>query len=79
MPASSYQQYDTVFIILRAIDPASGTRTPENAVALVKALWTQAAAEAEVVRLNQGNPEQGSLYFWKATRLERHPAPALTR
>ncbi len=68
--------YDRVFVILRVDTSPSRERVPEAAVALLKALWSEAAADAEVERLNRGNREHGSLYFWKATRLERRPVAA---
>jgi hypothetical protein len=41
----------------------------------LKALWSQAAAEVEVARLNQTVNDRGQIYFWKAARLERHAVP----
>lgn len=74
MTADGYSHHDRVFVILR-IDTASiRERAPETAVALLKALWSQAAAEAEVVRLNQLNREHGNVYCWKAARLEQRLA-----
>ena len=68
--------YDRVFVILR-VDPSAGeARAPESTVTLLKAVWNEAAAEAEVARLNQLNREHGSVYCWKATRLERWLAEA---
>jgi hypothetical protein len=66
--------YDRVFVILRVDTPSLRERGPETAVAVLKALWSEADAEAEVERLNRGNREHGSLYCWKAARLERRSA-----
>ncbi len=63
--------YDRVFVILRTDTSANQSKAPETAVTVLKALWSEAAAEAEVARLNQSAHEHGSVYFWKATRLER--------
>ena len=73
--------YDRVFVILRvdtSRSSASPARAPESTVTVLKALWTEAAAEAEVARLNQLNREHGNVYFWKATRLEQQLAGAST-
>ena len=79
MRADPFPQYDQVFVILRVDTASARERSPEAALALVKALWSAAAAEAEVVRLNQAGHDTGSVYFWKATRLERRFAQAGTR
>jgi hypothetical protein len=76
MTASPYLRYDQVFVILRVNTSADQTSAPEAGVALLKALWSEAAAEAEVERLNQSNRERENVYFWKATRLERRLAQA---
>jgi hypothetical protein len=73
MATSTYSQHDQVFVILRS-DASTHERSPESAVALVKALWSQTAAETEVTRLNASAHEQGTVYFWKAARLERPAA-----
>ena len=78
MRADPYPQYDQVFVILRVDTAAARERPPEAALALVKALWSAAAAEAEVVRLNQTNHDAGTVYFWKGARLERRVAQAAT-
>jgi hypothetical protein len=64
-----------VFVILRVDTSPMGRSAPESAVALLKALWSEADAEAEVERLNRGQHERGSVYCWKAARLERRAAP----
>ena len=75
MSATPYSQSDQVFVVMRG-DPASDhAQTVEASVVLLKALWSQAAAEAEVARLNQTRNEHGQVYFWKAARLERHAVP----
>ena len=76
MTSTPFLHYDQVFVILRA-DPATNREAaPEAGVAVLKALWSQAAAEAEVARLNQPRREQHEVYFWKAARLERRAVPA---
>ena len=70
--------YDRVFVILRTDTSANQSKAPETAVTVLKALWSEAAAEAEVTRLNQSAHEHGSVYFWKATRLEQQRAEAST-
>jgi hypothetical protein len=71
-----YLQYDQVFVILR-VDPTAGRDgAPESGVGVLKALWSQGAAEAEVARLNQPHRDQRAVYFWKAARLERRVAQA---
>ncbi len=42
---------------------------------MLKVLWSQAAAEAEVTRLNQPHRDQHAVYVWKAARLERRREP----
>ena len=76
MTSSPYAEHDQVFVILRADTSASRERAPATAVALLKALWSAAAAEAEVARLTELNREPGNVYFWKAARLERQRARA---
>lgn len=76
MTPNSAATYERVFVILRVDAAARRERAPEHAVALLKALWSEAEAEAEVARLNQGNREQENVYCWKATRLERRLAPS---
>ena len=71
MTTNPYRQSDQVFVIVRVDTSASRESAPETSVALLKALWSEAAAEAEVVRLNQLNREPGKVCFWKAARLER--------
>lgn len=79
MTTQTYQQYDQVYVIIRVDTSVSRERAPESAVALLKALWTEAEAEAEVARLNQPNREQGYVYFWKAARLGRQLVEAGAR
>ena len=71
-PAVTYEQ---VFVILRVDTTTSRVGAPETAVAVLKALWSEAAAEAEVARLNQPSREPGYAYFWKSARVERRLAP----
>ena len=68
--------YDRVFVILRTDTSANQSKAPETAVTVLKALWSETAAEAEVARLNQSAHEHGTIYFWKATRLEQRLAEA---
>lgn len=75
---TSFLQYDQVFVILRFDPTASGEGAPETGVGVLKALWSQAAAEAEVARLNQSTHELETRYFWKAARLERRRVEAGT-
>jgi hypothetical protein len=76
MTTTPYLQYDQVFVILR-VDPTAGRDgAPESSVGVLKAFWTQAAAETEVARLNQPHRDQHAVYFWKAARLERRVAQA---
>ena len=75
-PAMTYEQ---VFVILRVDTTTSRVSAPETAVAVLKALWSEAAAEAEVARLNQSNQERGYAYFWKSARVERRLAEASAR
>ncbi len=79
MRADPFPQYDQVFVILRVDTASARERSPEAALALVKALWSAAAAEAEVERLTQAGHGAGTVYFWKSTRLERRVAQAATR
>ena len=76
MTSSPYAEHDQVFVILRVDTAASRARAPETAVTVLKALWSAAAAEAEVARLNQLNRAPGTVCFWKAARLERRLVPA---
>jgi hypothetical protein len=78
MTTQRYAQYDQVFVILRVDTSADSRGAPETAVGLVKALWSAAAAEAEVARLTQLNRVPETVYFWKAARLERRLAQATT-
>lgn len=71
-----YPQYDEVFVIIRVETAPDRPRTPETSFGLVKALWSAAAAEAEVLRLNQSQRAPDTRYVWKAARLARRPVPA---
>ena len=76
MPSNPYAAAESVFVILhveRTSDPAAA---PERTVRVLKALWSAAAADAEVERLNQASPERTGGYCWKVARLPQHPAPA---
>ena len=76
MTSVPYLSYDQVFVILR-VDPPDGREGGgDSGVHLLKALWSQAAAEDEVVRLNEPHRDQGAAYSWKAARLARRPAGA---
>jgi hypothetical protein len=76
MTTTPYLHYDQVFVILRMDPTASREGALESGVGLLKALWSQAAAEEEVARLNQPHRDQHAVYFWKAARLERRVAQA---
>ena len=76
MTTIPYLQYDQVFVILRVGPTAGREGAPESGVGVLKALWSQAEAEAEVARLNQPHRDQHAVYFWKAARLERRVARA---
>ncbi len=71
--------YEQVFVILRVDTTASRVGAPETAVSVLKALWSEAAAEAEVARLNQPSREPGYAYFWKSARVERRLAQSSAR
>lgn len=43
----------------------------ESRITVLKVVWTQEMAEAEVARLNELNGAKNSVYFWNLTRLER--------
>ena len=75
-PAVTYEQ---VFVILRVDTTASRVGAPAPAVSVLKALWSEAAAEAEVARLNQPSREPGYAYFWKSARVERRLAQSSAR
>jgi hypothetical protein len=66
-----YPHYDQVFVILRLRPPSSREGAPESGIGVLKVLWSEAAAEAEVARLNQGAHAREMTYCWKAARLER--------
>jgi hypothetical protein len=76
MTTLPYLHDDQVFVILRLDPTASRQGGPEAGVGVLKALWSQAAAEAEVARLNQPHRDQHALYCWKAARLARRGAQA---
>ena len=76
MAAYPHESYGQVFVVLRVTPPGGSERLPESAVALVKALWSAADAEAEVERLNASKRDDNSVYFWKAARLDRKAALA---
>ena len=73
MTTTPYLTYDQVFVILRQDPPEGREGHGESRVHVLKALWSQAAAEQEVARLNEPHRDQGSVYSWKAARLERRP------
>ena len=75
MTVDPFVTYEQVFVILRVDTTASRVGALETAVSVLKALWSEAAAEAEVARLNQPNREPGYTYFWKSARVERRLAP----
>ncbi len=75
MTTTAYSQYDQVFVILRLDPPIARQGTRGSGVGVLKVLWSQAAAEAEVIRLNQPHRDQHAVYVWKAARLERRPEP----
>ncbi|MGH2583484.1 MAG: hypothetical protein ACRDJE_01065 [Dehalococcoidia bacterium] len=68
MTASPYLYYDQVFVILRVDTSADQERAPGAGVALLKALWSEAAAEAEVERLLLDGDAAGT-----STRPGEHP------
>lgn len=74
MRTQPYAQYDQVYVIIRSDASVTVEQSSEAAISLVKALWTHTEAETEVARLNQSNHDAGSVYFWKAARLERRVA-----
>lgn len=74
MTTQPYAHYDQVFVIMRTDASPTREQTAEAGINLVKALWTHAEAETEVARLNQSSHDAGSVYFWKAVRLERRAA-----
>ena len=75
MLATPYVTYDQVFVILRLEPPTTREGTPGSGVGVLKVLWSEAAAEAEVARLNQPHRDQHAVYVWKAARLERRREP----
>ena len=75
MLTTPYVTYDQVFVILRLEPPTTREGTPGNGVGVLKVLWSEAAAEAEVARLNQPHRDQHAVYVWKAARLERRREP----
>lgn len=76
MTTTPFLEYDQVFVILRLDATASREGGPETGIGVLKALWSQAAAEEEVARLNQPHRDQHAVYFWKAARLQRRAVPA---
>jgi hypothetical protein len=76
MTTVPYLHYDQVYVILRVDPAASQEGAPETGIGVLKAFWSQAAAEIEVARLNQPHRDQHAVYFWKAARLERRAVPA---
>ena len=76
MQSTPYVTYDAVFVILRCDPPTTREGTPGTGVGVVKVLWSQSAAEAEVTRLNQPHRDQHAVYVWKVGRLERRREPA---
>ena len=75
MLTTPYVTYDQVFVILRLAPPTTREGTPGSGVGVLKVLWSEAAAEAEVARLNQPHRDQHAVYVWKAARLERRREP----
>jgi hypothetical protein len=51
-----------VFVILRLDTSSLHERGPQTAVSMLKDLWSEAAAEREVVRLNQGGSASKVVY-----------------
>ncbi len=76
MTTTTFLQSDQVFVILRLNPPTTRESTPGSRVGVLKVLWSEAAAEAEVARLNQPHRDQHAVYIWKAARLERRGAQA---
>ena len=68
--ATAHSGYERVFVILRCNTTNRQAETAAATVDLVKAVWTEEAADAEVARLNRSGGARGSTYSWKATRLE---------
>ncbi len=75
MLTTPYVTYDQVFVILRLEPPTTREGAPGSGVGVLKVLWSEAAAEAEVARLNQPHRDQHAVYVWKAARLERRREP----
>jgi hypothetical protein len=75
MTSYPYPHHDEVFVIIRVETAPDRPRTPETSFGLVKALWSAAEAEAEVIRLNQSQRAPDTRYVWKAARLARRPMP----
>jgi hypothetical protein len=70
----SNKRFDQVFVIVRIDDPEQAT--PDlidlmNRIAVTRAFWDEAAAEAEVQRLNALNGPKGAAYFSRLARLDR--------
>ena len=76
MSTTTFLQYDQVFVILRLDPPTTRESTPGSGVGVLKVLWSEAAAEAEVTRLNQPHRDQHAVYVWKAARLAQRGALA---
>lgn len=72
--AQQYALCDQVYVIIRSDTSATSGQSPEAVIGLVKTLWAYTEGESEVERLNQSSHYGGSVYFWKAARLERRVA-----
>ena len=44
----------------------------EDRYTVKRVVWSEAAAVAEVARLNEVNADKNCRYFWQYTRVDRH-------
>ena len=71
-PDRPHSKYPHVYPIVRINTPVDESH-PTNTITVVKVLTSQAAADAEVSRLNQVNAGKRCMYFWCTSRLIEHP------
>ena len=69
-------EYDHVYAIVRIDAFYTVDVTPQDAITVVKVLWSEESAEAETARLNQVNSGKRTSYHMKMTRLERRSSEA---
>ena len=65
------KKYDHAFVIM-GLDRYEHVQVePQDAIVLVKIVWSEEEAENEVARLSRVNSGKSAVYFWQIGRIVR--------